>query len=249
MTGYPIPPRALAWLKNSETIRYLHRFDRSCNLLNQNDELLSFVLPSIGLGPFSLIVPEKVVHTLTNGTSVQLIEGQWLVVDGQKLKLPQETAVWNPVPDWSKLQNKAFDLQGVLPLPERIQALLEILMLYLRNNDEHQIFQVTLKLAGLGEGLTPIGDDVLMGVIFGLWVDRPKSPMISLIGNTAVPRTTTLSGAFLKTAVAGEATIHWHELANDKPSAKQKILSIGHTSGAAAWTGFVKTLELKRKEV
>jgi len=56
--------------------------------------------------------------------------------------------------------------------------------------------------------------------------------------DTAVPRTTTLSAAFLRAAGDGEATIHWHDLADGRPGAMDRILAIGATSGRDAWIGF-----------
>jgi hypothetical protein len=90
----------------------------------------------------------------------------------------------------------------------------------------------------LGKGLTPTGDDVLMGVIYGLWVWYPQRDWIRLIVETAVPRTTSLSAAFLRAAEDGEATFHWHDLVNGRAGAVNQILSIGHSSGRDAWAGF-----------
>ena len=246
--SYPIPPSAIAWLKNSTAIRYLHRFDRSCNVLNQNDALLSFVLPSIGLGPFSLIVPENVMETLRRGEVVRVLDGGRLEIGDWRLEIGEETAVWNPVPQWANLKSHSFAMHSVPLLPQIIQERFDYLLEQIRAENEAEVALAVQRLAGLGDGLTPVGDDVLMGVLFALWVEQPDSPLIPLIGNTAVPLTTTLSAAFLKSAVAGEATIHWHELAEGHPQAKEKILSIGYSSGAAAWQGFVQTIDKSREK-
>jgi hypothetical protein len=82
-----------------------------------------------------------------------------------------------------------------------------------------------------------------MGVLYGLWVWRPRLEWIDLIVDTAVPRTTRLSAAFLRSAADGEATVHWHNLALGRPKAVEQILSIGHTSGRDAWAGFSHTGE------
>ncbi|MEM7334860.1 MAG: DUF2877 domain-containing protein [Chloroflexota bacterium] len=220
-------------------------------MLNQNDELLSFVLPSIGLGPFSLIVPEKGIEHLVSGRGIHISDaGRTVEIGDWKLEIGQEPEIWDPVPQWSHLKNVQFSmsLDNFASLPELVQTRFDQLLVQIAAKDHIEVVKATQKLAGLGEGLTPIGDDLLIGVLFALWVNQPDSELIPLIGNTAVPLTTTLSGAFLKSAVAGEATIHWHNLANHHPDAKQKILSIGHTSGAAAWTGFAQTLPILRRE-
>ena len=100
------------------------------------------------------------------------------------------------------------------------------------------------QLAGLGPGLTPSGDDVLLGVMYALWVWRPDEPLIQTIGHAANPRTTTLSAAFLTAAMAGEATNHWHDLVMGGPGAANRLLALGQTSGADAWAGFCRTRQL-----
>lgn len=105
-------------------------------------------------------------------------------------------------------------------------------------NDFFVVAAATSRLAGLGQGVTPTGDDILMGLIFALWIWHPKKAWIDLIVDTAVPRTTSLSAAFLRAAGAGEATMHWHDLVNGLPDAPSNILDIGHSSGADAWAGF-----------
>ncbi|MEJ2749006.1 MAG: DUF2877 domain-containing protein, partial [Anaerolineae bacterium] len=95
--------------------------------------------------------------------------------------------------------------------------------------------------AGRGGGLTPVGDDVLLGVLYGLWVWQPRRDWMEMMVETAVPRTTTLSANFLRAAAAGEAVWQWHELVNGRAHAVTPILSIGHSSGSDAWAGFVYT--------
>ena len=104
------------------------------------------------------------------------------------------------------------------------------------------------QLAGLGQGLTPGGDDFIIGVMFaawsGLYGTAAKAFCIRL-AQTAAPRTTTLSGAFLHAAARGEAMSVWHTLltAFARPSdfvpALQALFQVGHTSGADALAGFI----------
>ena len=69
-------------------------------------------------------------------------------------------------------------------------------------------------LAGLGPGLTPAGDDYLLGVICGLWaVNYPGQTVFTdAIITQAVPRTNTLAGAWLQAAAGGEVGHAWHAL-------------------------------------
>jgi hypothetical protein len=105
------------------------------------------------------------------------------------------------------------------------------------------------KLAGLGSGLTPSGDDFMMGVLYALWATRPSEeigPFAEAIIDSAVPRTVPLSAAWLGAAARGEAGQLWHALvdalaAADEPAlttAARPIIRTGHTSGADALAGF-----------
>ena len=122
-------------------------------------------------------------------------------------------------------------------------------------------------LAGLGVGLTPAGDDFLMGVMYGLWVtsfqrglvlsdievDAETQRIVGILVDEAVTRTTTLSRAWLEAAGKGEAGQPWHELVaalsvtstgsvTTVSQAIDRILSTGHTSGADALAGFLIVL-------
>ncbi len=105
-------------------------------------------------------------------------------------------------------------------------------------------------LAGLGGGLTPAGDDFLLGAMYAIWVTCPGAEAAILgraIAVTAGPSTTRLSAAWLRAAARGEACTPWHDLVGglaggDRDTtlaAARRILNTGHTSGADALAGFV----------
>jgi hypothetical protein len=68
------------------------------------------------------------------------------------------------------------------------------------------------------------------------------------IANVAMPLTTSLSGAWLKSASKGEAGELWHEffdaLIKDENIylPMSKILSVGETSGSDALSGFLSVI-------
>jgi hypothetical protein len=113
------------------------------------------------------------------------------------------------------------------------------------------------KIAGLGPGLTPSGDDFLMGLLHAVWLAHPGRTASRIAGwilEAAAPRTTTLSAAWLTSAAKGEAGASWHELLStmemsprsELAEAVQKILKTGHTSGADALAGFIAGLKLPK---
>jgi hypothetical protein len=112
------------------------------------------------------------------------------------------------------------------------------------------------QLAGLGAGLTPAGDDVLMGAIYAVWIIHPVDQaklVAAAIACEAVPMTTSLSAAWIRAAAHGQAGIRWHDLFNALllgnqlaiQSSVKRILSIGCTSGSDALAGFLGVLGLQ----
>jgi hypothetical protein len=108
-------------------------------------------------------------------------------------------------------------------------------------------------LAGLGTGLTPSGDDFLLGATCAAWMLFPASQaraIGSVISIAASPRTTRLSSAWLSAAARGEFSAPWHPFLDALASGHQaalaraalSLLEIGHTSGADALAGFLAVL-------
>lgn len=111
-----------------------------------------------------------------------------------------------------------------------------------------ELRRAAAQLAGLGSGLTPAGDDFLVGVMLWAWLVHPDpEPLCSHIVEVAAPRTTLLSAAFLRAAARGECNEAWHALLaalardSDEPIAEavREVLSHGATSGADALAGFL----------
>ena len=111
------------------------------------------------------------------------------------------------------------------------------------------------RLAGLGGGLTPAGDDFILGTVLGAWAGLYGAGAEALalgIVDAAAPRTTTLSAAYLRAAGRGECSAYWHALfaallqpdAASVPTALRALLAVGHTSGADALAGFLAVQRL-----
>ena len=117
--------------------------------------------------------------------------------------------------------------------------------------DEPACLEAAQRLAGLGGGLTPSGDDFIVGALYARWLIHPADATLGIaIAEHAAPRTTCLSAAWLKAAARGEAGSLWHTLiaaliAKDDAclqAAAIDLLRIGHTSGADALAGFMAVL-------
>jgi hypothetical protein len=108
-------------------------------------------------------------------------------------------------------------------------------------------------LAGLGAGLTPAGDDFLLGAMVAIWSVYPPGEAAALaesMAAQAAPLTTSLSAAWLQAAARGEVAAPWHDLLDGMTahsrermlSAAERILNMGHTSGADALAGLIAGL-------
>lgn len=127
-----------------------------------------------------------------------------------------------------------------------VQALLESL----RGRDPRQLQQGAAQLAGLGVGLTPSGDDFLIGSMHALWstLDETEASRAStILAEAASERTAAFSSAHLRATASGEAAAPWQRLLGaimrGEPSeidgAVDALLLLGHTSGQDALAGFL----------
>jgi hypothetical protein len=114
--------------------------------------------------------------------------------------------------------------------------------------------QAAAELAGCGVGLTPEGDDFLLGCLLAvriLYKELQADKLAYAIVDVAAPKTAILSAEWLRSAARGECAWPWHALlesfAQDRPelveTAARAIIQQGHTSGSAALAGFVATMQ------
>ncbi len=111
------------------------------------------------------------------------------------------------------------------------------------------------RLAGLGGGLTPAGDDFLCGAMLAAWLWHPAPEAVcGAVADAAAPRSTALSAALLRAAGRGECAADWHRLLaalaglsssappgeqGEMEAALRAVLAHGATSGADALAGFL----------
>jgi hypothetical protein len=100
-------------------------------------------------------------------------------------------------------------------------------------------------LLGLGPGLTPSGDDCLVGWLAGMWTAGVDGrDLMTVIGRElpalAAARTGRLSQAFLEAAVTGQAGEPLHRFAVAPTQARlADLLALGATSGADLLAGYL----------
>lgn len=274
LNALSLAPAAREWLANSHHPRILHVFEQACNLIDERGDVLSIVTPQIGNGPFNLVLEEEVLFSdhldvqSSISTHADRLHLGDLTIDTAIAKL------WQPRPDWETLHARRVDILNQImslralpgakqsPNEEKIassqRALLAMtpipdsLISALISADLPSSLIAARKLAGLGIGLTPTGDDFIMGAVYAAWIIHPPenaSLFAREITNTAAPLTTSLSAAWLRSAGKGETGITWHDLFDAlisgnftrKQESVKKILAVGETSGADALAGFIGT--------
>jgi hypothetical protein len=239
LRGDFITPRVLEWLRTFAAARVLHRSNGACNLVDGRSEVISLVSPRVGPGPFAVVLSDELPLGALSPDAAVLYDATRRVLTIGPVSVDLHRAVvWQPTPDWSRLRGSDPAVWPHGRPPAELRESLERVVRAIALGDRDECRVGVLGLAGRGTGLTPAGDDVLVGVLFALWVWQPAGEWRDLIRDTAAPRTTTLSAAFIRAAAAGEAVRAWHRLVAQEPEAVADILSIGHTSGADAWAGF-----------
>lgn len=113
------------------------------------------------------------------------------------------------------------------------------------------------KFIGVGNGLTPSGDDFLVGFLFVLFLNHnlPKALFERLIHEVKINiyRTTDLSGTFLQYACQGKFGEYLLELGNSLANESgitewiEKIGALGHSSGIDTLTGITAGCLLAKK--
>ncbi len=266
----------LEFLGAPRTGHVVATFARSC-YLDLNGRTIALVAPDLHNGPLNLVVePAPEFDQIAVGTwvsstaqAVQLAEAFAIILHG--------AAVWDPVlprlertasvrlldqlqvlQDLVAAEAPAGGLARAGPgqaggevtvLEQSAGPALADLAQGLQREDATLVARAVRGLAGLGPGLTPSGDDILVGGLLALAVlpgaDAPS--MREAMASPARPRTTRISEAYLEAASYGQASEAWHHLiaallTHDTtriPDAARAVLAIGETSGSDTLAGFL----------
>jgi len=115
--------------------------------------------------------------------------------------------------------------------------------------------RLTVELIGLGVGLTPSGDDYLVGLLAGLdATDDPiRHELASAITAQVDLRTTAIGAAALRHAAAGAFAERLHDMlialargSLDLATAIERVMAYGATSGGDTLVGLFGALDLAR---
>jgi hypothetical protein len=127
------------------------------------------------------------------------------------------------------------------------------LIVALRAGDRNGAAEVATRLVGLGPGLTPSGDDVLVGIEAALHaLAQPSAGFLALAMGDVVVGTTAVAATLLAHAAAGEFTERLHILlaallgSDDEaiPAAIDRAVAWGATSGMDCLLGVLIGLDV-----
>jgi hypothetical protein len=244
--------------------RVLSSHQHACNLVDDAGNVMALVTAQVGNGPFHVVAPPSaLLHCVVGGRLC--LEGAELYLPTHRLDL-RLARIWRArLPSveptalrWARCVIQSTpslsSLSSLQAFVVRARAALQQLASSAQTGNGQQALSGARQLAGLGPGLTPAGDDLLLGFMAGCWLSRPVGECVELcpaLAECAAPHTTRLSAAWLRHAGQAEFGEAWHDLAyalqqGQPASIKQamaRILATGATSGQAALIGFATAME------
>jgi hypothetical protein len=257
---------SLALPDGSGPVRVLSVHRRALNLMDEAGRIIAVVTPEVGDGPFHIVLAQSAsfdaLHAGDTGAwrenSVQV--GHWRVDWAQARRWhPQLTpilisrqaldALTECVRTSDIFQNRwaGMDARTIARMQEGAARIAP----GITEGDKTALQQGASLLAGLGPGLTPAGDDYLLGALARLWLDatQPEADDLSSFALAAAAKTTRISRAWLQYAARGQFDVRWHDLQRalllaDEEAicrAAHRILGVGATSGPQAMAGFLLT--------
>ena len=282
-----LTPAARSWLVSNGDPVIHHLFPNVCNLIDDGGCLVSLVFQEAALSPSSMLLASSLGKNSEwgfderYGIDTPIVRSNGGLRIGDDLFSIEGARIWNPQVDWEcchrdqvlsyipliESELRSAELLGTPGKFTRddsltgksaaFQAACRFYLNALRSGDLNKIAMSSRGLAGLGEGLTPSGDDFLLGSIFAMWIADAVGlrKTIELIIREAAPRTTALSAAWLSAARQGEAGILWHwlfssiasDIEADVSRYSGQIARMGHSSGVDALSGFILTSKLLPK--
>lgn len=259
----------------SFTYRLHSRFSHAINWMNAEGEMVTFLSEDLPNGPNTLIVDIESFDDWALNKSVMLAKSsQGLLLSNTNINLMilEDVQIWRTkLPRLSKVNGDAIlaihlflslnngDLQEIEKkiyhqLDDNHRALCQAIQA--KNYDD--VILCIQRNIGLGLGLTPSGDDRLVGFLLGCFIQsRRNIDLLEAIQKAIAishDRTNDISYAMLKCAAEGrfnewlmmlsEVICHHDSKALD--DAIQNVFSIGSRSGGDMLKGLVLSLELFR---
>ncbi|MGN7859927.1 DUF2877 domain-containing protein [Microbacterium sp. 22303] len=254
----------------SEPCHRVHSVHRRAVNLRIADELVALVSPDLDDAPATVRVPVDdwtalqvqpgdAVSIAPDGFRIETQNGPIAVLTGPAAPwIPSDVCLCALTPAHLR---RAEEIIGRTPAPaaqtafgRAAAALLtargEALEAALLRRDPAGIADTARRLLGLGEGLTPSGDDVLTGLAFvsaqrGMRLHGALPSLTAALDEDGAERTTLLSTVTIRHALRARAPQSLHALVravrdrddSRTESAALRVAAIGHTSGTDMLSG------------
>lgn len=237
---------------------------------------ISLVVPGALLPPdgIRIATPMDLRVLFSHVDEIRIGNGALVFPDARRLSISPRCRHWNPKPRLTRSCRQELhaaacqmveDLLVTLPQEDPSVGLVlhsalsmfDELTRALANGHQSEVITHTRRLAGLGPGLTPLGDDLLLGCSLALTIlaqepapDHDWLALRGLLARIAAPATTARSAAWLRQAGNGEfareLTVLAHALcaANARLISRllKRMLTIGSSSGWATAYGVNRAL-------
>ncbi len=257
-------------------LRVLAVFRNACILMASDGRICALVSRDIGAGPLNIVLDTALPQALLPAVGAAASITRLRLILGQ-LAVDLTGPTYDSRPDWQNLRGRyplvrsrapallqlarqSVGARGLLallePTPPAVppfNTFREVLQQLPGGQawPPEAVAPIAARLAGLGSGLTPAGDDWLAGMLLWVWLAHPQPQEVGArVVAAAAPRTTALAAAFLRCAAQGECDVAWQELLNalaaEHPVAIETALAAalahGATSGADRLAGFLYPL-------
>jgi hypothetical protein len=247
--------------KNSFTGSVVGIYQDFCNILGNDGRMITIAISPMGKSPFSVLIEwQDSFMSIVAKMNVQADQYGIKVGDVLFIKLGN-AETWVPkMPQFPRtFRLKASSAELLFDYTYWLQpTFYNSSNKYVRDKlisgakelqhalvNMHPVKRAVTYLAGLGSGLTPSGDDYLLGVMASLWLTK-NTHFLDEIALLSSQKTTSLSAAYLMAASKGDFAECWHDLAQavlyQDPKALRDSISefiqIGASSGRDALVGF-----------
>jgi hypothetical protein len=265
VTATTVPTSLSSFLTATREGSVLAVFERSA-YLDLGGRVLALTSGPRARGPLAIVVPDAgALRPLAPGDPVHLESGT-LQVGGHRVvlngadewdaSLPPTDLADDAAAHEASYRAVLAELRARPPaesMVSLVERALDAIGDVLSGTDDPARLSRTVahEIAGRGPGLTPSGDDLLLGITHALTLWPRLAVRVGgiairqLIADAARPHTTRISAAYLDAAARGLATEPWHDLVRilhcsgpDLQAAARRLLQMGETSGADALTGF-----------
>ena len=238
-------------------------FRSSCNIRLQDGPLICLHRFEYGVLPHSLYIPDLETDLFYPGQAVQatpekiMVGNQHPVFWADDAEEVDTRIVTGPLPrirdcEWAMQkrirqgQEQGHDLlhQIYSALDDSLNRLIHALLL----GRWDELTDHCRACIGFGQGLTPSGDDMLLGTFAALHRYAPEfAPALSNAVSPLLPCTNEISSSYLALAMDGYAATPvletLHCLGSGQTQPMETLLSVGHSSGSDILFGILTTVK------